>query len=189
ALKTPPAQPSLAMPPRATGPALLLVSALVAGGALAAVAATYVTPSTLQVTVGQPPVRLEVGAGGQNGRYFSPALEPSANRTIVAGTLKPPAGADATVKDVLRIVETTGTPRVVTLRGAMASSASVEVFTWTVADGGATLATLDLRQSDPSATFTLPAGATVQTTVRVDLAEGAGRHNAPGSFTLWLVVG
>ena len=178
------------MPPRAAGPlALLVVAALAAGGALAAVAATYVTPSTLAVSVGQPPVRLEVGAGGQNGRYFSPALELSANRTIVTGTLKPPAGADATVKDALRVVETTGSARSVTLRGAHVGSASVEVFMWTVVDGASTVATLDLRQADPSATFTLPAGATYKATMRIDLAEGAGRHNSPGSFTLWLVVG
>ena len=177
------------MAPGTALPVLLLAAALVAGGALAAVAATYVTPSTVAVTVGQPPVRLEVGGGGQNTRYFSPALEPSANRTIVTGTLKAPAGADATVKDVVRVAETTGSARTVTLRGALASSANVEVFTWTVMDGSAAVATLDLRQADPSATFTLPAGATYKTTMRIDLAEGAGRHNAPGSFTLWLVVG
>lgn len=176
------------MPPGTALPALLLAS-LVAGGALAAVAATYVTSSTLQVTVGPPPVHLEVGAGGQKTRYFSPPLEVSANRTIVTGTLKAPAGADATVKDVLRLVEATGNARTVTLRGQPSSSANVEVFAWTVMDGSTPVATLDLKQADPSATFTLPAGATYRTTMRIDLAEGSGRHNAPGDFTLWLVVG
>lgn len=177
------------MHPRGTGPVVLLaVAALAAGGALAAVAATYVTPTTLEVGVRPPLVHLEVGPGGQNTRYFSPALELSANRTLVTGTLKPPAGADATVKDALRVVEASGAARTVTLQGAQVPGDKVEVFTWTAYHGGTAVGTLDLRQPDPSATFPLPAGATFTLTMRMDLADGAGRHNAPGSFTLRLVV-
>lgn len=164
-----------------------LVLAVLVPTALAAVAVTY-QATTMTATVAPPPVTFTVGAGGSNTRYFAPPLEQSPNATSLSGTLKGKAGADATVKDVARLVEAAGASQLVTLAATQVTNSRVETLTWTVKSGATTIAILNSRAPDPSTTFTLPANATYALDLRVDLADGAGKNNSPTSFDLWLVV-
>lgn len=165
-----------------------LAAGLACATAGAAIIVTYSTPATLETTVTPPPVVFQAGPGASKARYFSPPIEATANGTGVTGGVNGKAGVDVKVKDVLRIVDQTGSPRNVTLSGTQVTNARVEAFEWRVMNGTTLVATLDLKAATPSVTFTLPASTTYKVTMRLDLADGAGVHNTPTSFDLRLGV-
>lgn len=179
----------MAFPP---GPRIVkgaaFVAIVLALGTAAAAVVTYGAPSALTITATAPPVVLEVGNGGAKERHFAPALTTSPNGTTVEGAFRARAGADVTVKDVLRVVEAAGAPQSVTLAGERVSSDKVELFTWTVRDRGTTVATLDMRSASPSASFVLPSGSTYTLDLRMDLEDGSGKDTVPASFTLRVEV-
>lgn len=172
------------MLPRAAVAALAIV--LLSGGAEAAI--TLVATSGLATGVVAPPVRFELGAAGSATRYFSP-LTLSANATMASGALVGRAGADLYAKDALRLVNARASPQSVTLSSSQLTNGQLDVFTWLVYDGATLVATLDLEAASPSVGFVLPASTTYRLDARIDLADGAGLHNAPASFQLALRVG
>lgn len=167
---------------------VLAVSLLATATAVEA-AISWTTVSTIDASVTSAPVKLALGNGASRPHYFSPPLTLSANETVASGTFKAPAGADARVKDVLRLVETTAASQSVTLAATQIGNARVETFTWTVKDGNTVVATLDAKDGTPSASFTLPASTTYKLDLRVDMADGAGLDNSPSSFDLRIVIG
>lgn len=167
--------------------ARLAVPLALAGGLLCGVVAStalsWSSASSLTVNVSTPAAEFELGTGASKARFVgSPTL--SANKTGFSATLRAPAAADATVKDVLRLKSLSSSATTVTLRGAQVTNPRVEAFQWIVRDGATRVAALDYRAASPSATFTLPAGATLAMDIRIDLAEGSGKNNAAPSFTL-----
>lgn len=144
--------------------------------------------STVQVGVTTPPVQLETGAGANRTHYFSPLLTVSANGTTLGGTLLAHAGADARVKDVFKVASRAPGAKSVTLSATQVSSANVELFTWTVYNGTTLIGALDMLAASPSLSFSLPSGQTWSADLRLDMADGAGIHNSPSSFTLRMVV-
>lgn len=173
------------MRPKAAAAAALTVL-LLTGGAEAAI--TVVATSGLTTSVVAPPVRFELGDAGAATRYFSP-FTLSSNATSVSGVMVGRAGADLYAKDALRIVNARASPQGVTLAAAQLASAQLDVFQWLVYDGSTLVVTLDMEAASPSATFTLPASTTYRLDARLDLADGAGRNNAPTAFELQLAVG
>lgn len=165
--------PAQAGPAGALAAVLLLVSAAAGAGA----AITVRSESAILVGVLLPPVGFEAGSGAQSGRHVS-SFTLSANHTSFTLTLKPKPGASMNVKDVAVVFNRDDAARAVTFQAAQVGNASVETFTWTVRDGNAMVAVFNQKASSPTATFTLPAGARYSVDVRVDLAEGAGRHDA-----------
>lgn len=172
------------MVPKATAAAALTVL-LLASGAEAAI--TVVAESGLTTSVVAPPVRFELGAGGAATRYFSP-FTLSSNATSVSGVMVGRAGADVFAKDALRIVNARASPQSVTLAAGQLASAQLDVFQWLVYDGSTLIATLDVESASPSVAFTLPASTTYRLDARMDLADGAGRNNAPASFQVQLAI-
>lgn len=155
-----------------TAGALLLVLAISAQAGI-----SWTSVGALQTQAAESGVQLEAGAGANNGRYVKD-FQISANKTGFTGEIKAKAGADMTLKDLVRARNLDDAPRRVTLRASQATSAHVEAFTFTVRDGGTTVATLDYKAASPSATFTLPAGTAYRFDLRIDLADGAGNDNA-----------
>lgn len=167
---------------------LLLVGGLVAAATLAQAGIQWVSTGVFSLGTTAPPVELGLGAGGEKARYFS-ALALSANKTQLSGTLLGRAGADLVVMDVVRVTNTAASPQSVTLSATGLSNAQLEVFAWTLRDGGATVGTLAYTDASPALSFTLPAGESRTLDLRIDLADGAGAHNAALDFDLRVVVG
>lgn len=167
--------------------ALAAVLALVAAAAGAGAAVTLRSDSTLLVGVQPPPVGFEAGPGAERARHVSGfALSPDGTSLTV--TMKPKPGASMNVKDLAFVLNRDDAPRTVSFRAAQVPNASVEAFTWTVRDGNAVVAVFNQKAASPTATFTLPAGARFSVDVRVDLAEGAGRHDAAVTTGLGMEV-
>lgn len=145
--------------------------------------------STTTVTVGVQagPCVFQLGDGASNSRYFK-HVTLSTNGTSFTAEAKVRAGGDMVVADVIRLTNSGAVSENVILRGTEVTNARVEMFTWTVKDGATTVATLNLRESGPLASFTLPAGTTYGIDVRVKLAEGSGNHNAKEPFSIWMEV-
>lgn len=152
-------------------------------------AISWSTTSTTTTSVTPPPVQLELGNGANKTHYFSPPLTLSANGTLVSGTLSAKAGADARVKNVLKIANRDAALQNVTLTATQVTNANVEAFTWSVYDGNTLVGILDLKSATPSLAFALPAAATYRLDLRIDIADGAGKDNSPTSFDLSERVG
>lgn len=165
---------------------VLLAATLVAAGAQAAI--TLVSYSEVSTSVVGPPVKLEIGPAGSTARYFSP-FSLSANSTIASGTALARAGADWYAKDVLRVANQRASPQSVTISSTQLVNAQLDAFQIHLYDGATLLATMDLESASPSIGFTLPASTTYRLDMRLDLADGAGAHNAPTSFDIRLRVG
>lgn len=164
-----------------------LVAMALLGAGLGAAAIAWTSTSTLTTSATAAPVELEMGAGGLKTRYFS-SLSIGANETRLSGTLLAKAGADVTVKDVVRVVNRGSASQTVTLSATQVSNSYVEVLALTVLDGATTVGVLDYEAASPSVTFTLPAGASRTLELRVDMADGAGLDNAQLSLGLTLGV-
>jgi hypothetical protein len=166
---------------------LVAALAITAMALHAEAAIRWTSTGMLEAQVLPADVHFEMGTGGAKTRYFHDfAL--SANETQFSGTLKAKAGADTSVRDVLAIHNDGLAPRDLTLRASRVGNAQFEVFTWTIRDGSTTVATFDYIAGSPSAAFTLAPGAFYALDLRVDLADGAGMHNAGVAFDLWLEV-
>lgn len=164
---------------------VLLAAATLAAGVQAAV--TWTSQSTVTTDVRVPPAAFEKGSNAENNRYFK-NFELSTNQTSFTAEVKPRAGADTTVTDVLDLVNAGGQSRSVTLSATQVSNEKVEQFEWRILDGGTLVATVDYLSASPQASFTLPASTTYTFDLRVDLADGAGNKNAGISFDLQLEV-
>lgn len=178
---TAPLPPGIPRGAAVTALALLLVAPL------AAAAITFVSLGTLTVSTLAPATHFVKGEGGENGKHIG-HLTVSANGTRFSAGVKPRAGAEVVVKDVVRLVSDRGAPIHLTLRGSPVLNPQVTAFQWTVRDGTTPVAVLDYKTASPTATVTLPAGATYLLDLRVELAEGAGKDNAAVSFTMDLEV-
>src|SRR5688500_9639086 len=115
--------------PRRLAPLALAAIALLGAG-VGAAAIAWTSTSTLSTSATTAPVALEMGAGGLKTRYFTP-LSIGANETQLSGSLLAKAGADVTVKDVLRVVNRAGSSQTVTLSATQVSNARVEVLAFT----------------------------------------------------------
>lgn len=165
--------------------AAMLGTLLVAAMAQAAI--SWSSQGSLATGVAPSPVAFTAGAGASNTRYFSDfAL--SANQTSFTGAFKAKPGADSGVRDVVRVTNVDDATRTVTLRANQVSNAQFEAFTWTVKDGGSVVAVFDYRTTTPTSTLTMTSGKVYTLDLRVDLADGAGRHNAATTLGLWLEV-
>lgn len=160
----------------------LVVVAIEAQGAI-----SWSSTSSIETQVTPPPLHLELGEGSGKTRYFRD-LQLTDNRTGFTGEIKGTAGADLSVKDVLRLVNDAGTDRPMTLRAHQVSNANVEVLTWTIHDGSTTIATFDYASATPSASFTIPPDVSYTLDLRIDLADGAGSDNAGVALGLWMEV-
>lgn len=163
----------------------LVCASLLSAGALAGVA--WRTTSTLSATVGPPLVELALGTGAARAS-FATGLVLSANHTAFSGTLTARAGGSVVVKDVVDVASKDTAARTVTLLGTQVTNSRVTTLTWTVRNGSTIVATLDLRAASPSATFTLPAGATYLVDLRANLSGGSGHDNADATLGLGLKV-
>lgn len=152
-------------------------------------AISWSTTSTIATSVGAPPVQLELGNGANKTHYFSPPLTLSANGTLVSGTLSAKAGADARVKEVLKIANRDVATQNVTLTATQVTNANVEAFSWSLYNGSTLVGILDLKSATPSLAFALPPSTTYRLDLRIDLADGAGNTNSPASFDLSERVG
>lgn len=166
---------------------VLAALALIVVALQAQAAIRWSSTGSLAASVTDPRIELQAGSGASNSRYVKD-LEISTNGSAFTGTVKPKSGADLRVKDVVRIANVDDGARTVTMRADQVSNARYEVFTWAARNATATVATFDYLVATPSASFTIPAGETIQLDLRVDLADGAGNDNAAISFGLWLVV-
>jgi hypothetical protein len=163
----------------------LVAALLVAVEAEAAI--RWTSAGEVAVSAQSVPVHFEMGAGGEKARYFRDfAL--SANQSSFSGTFKAKAGADTTVKDVVRLVNAGHVERTVTMRADNVSIAHYEVLWWIVRENATTVALFDYRASTPSATLAMPPGRTYTLDLRADLADGAGVHNAGVPLGLRLEV-
>ena len=147
----------------------------------------WTSTSTLTTTGNAAaPVFFELGESASNARYIkSPQV--STNGTVVTADIKARAGSHIEVKDVFRINNSQASPDTVTLEGNLIVNLQIERFTWRVRDGATTLDVLDHKDVTPSATFTVPAGSSVQLDLILDTADGAGKNNARVNFDLRLV--
>lgn len=172
------------------GPASLLAAAgaallLFAGSALAGI--VWTSTSTITSGVVAPPVRFDDGPGATNSRYVHD-YQPTVNRTGFTATLGGKVGADVRVKDVVRVTSVDDVARNVTIRAISVTNANVASFTWSVKDDGATIATIDMKTATPQCSFVLPAGASFDLDLRLQILKGAGKNNATQPFELWLVI-
>lgn len=170
---------------RADRPALILTALLLSGSALASI--LVASTSTLEVSVRAPPVGFAAGGGASRERYVSDVTI-TPNATSFAATLKGRLGGDATVQDVVGLVSASGATRSVELRGAQVTNANVLIHTWTVKNGSATVATLDMRTADPSASFTIPAGSTYSLDLRLKVVRGVAASEASFTSSVWAVI-
>ena len=167
-----------ARPAGASGPAAAaLVSVLLAVTLSAQAGISWTSTGAIDTQAQEALVRLEAGAGATNSRYVKD-FEISANKTGFTGEVKAKAGADMTLKDLVRAHNADDAPVTVTLRATQSSNAQMQAFTFTVRNETGAVATLDYKAASPSATFAMPVGATYQFDLRIDLADGAGNHNA-----------
>lgn len=174
--------------PSTRGRAVVLAALVLTGlAASAGAAATVAAVSHLHVGVRAPPVAFEQGPGASSLRHVE-GFSLSLNKTSFSLTLKPKPGAGLVVKDLARVSGASEAAREVTLRGEAVDNARVESFTWTIRNGTTVVAVLNHKAASPSATFTLPAGARYALDLGIDLAEGAGQHNARAPFGLRLEV-
>ena len=163
----------------------VLAAVVVATGAHAAINVT--SSSTIDLTVGPPPVGFALGGNADKSRYVSDvAVTP--NGTSFEASITGRLGGDSTVKDVVRLASTAGGTRTVTLQGTQVSNPNIPIVSWTVRNGGSTVATLDLRASSPSATFTIASGATYELDLRVKALRGIAANEAEFSTSVWAVV-
>ncbi|HUR68809.1 MAG TPA: hypothetical protein VM370_06140 [Candidatus Thermoplasmatota archaeon] len=163
---------------------LLLLATPAASAAISLVA----TSSTLTTSAVAPPVTLALGAAGSSARYFS-SWTLSSNATSVTGTVLGRAGADWYAKGVFDIVNGRTSAQTVLLSSTQLTNAQLDVFVLYVYNGTTLVGSFDLEAASPSLTFTLPASTTYRLDMRLDLADGAGNHNAPSSLSLALRVG
>lgn len=168
--------------PRAGAIALVL---LLVGAAAAAI--TVSSTSTLQTTVRDAPVHFSLGSGAAKERFVS-NVTVTPNGTSFSASLTGRLGGDVNVKDVVRLVSASSATRTVELRGTQVDNVNVPIHTWTVRSGGATIATLDMRQNSPSATFTIAAGATYEMDLRVKVLRGITASEAQFTSSVWGAV-
>lgn len=166
------------------GALALLVIAVEAHAGIA-----WISPrGQLDTSVMAPPLIFAEGEGAASNRYVKD-ITFSENRTSFTGTIRGKAGADAVNEDVLRLNHQGNASLAVTLRAAQITNPHVEAFVWTLRDGDAIVATLDHRAQSPSASFVVAPGASLAMDVRVDLADGSGKHNARVAFDLHAEAG
>lgn len=169
------------------GRALLACALLVALAAGVEAAAYWSATSTLTTSARPPPAVFEHGANANNTRYVE-GFTLSQNQTSFSGTFKGRTGAEVTVKDVVRLHSTLTAPATVTLTGSTIANAKVTQFAWTVRDGTTPVATLDHKTASPTATFTLPAGATFLLDLKDVVAKNSGKNDANVAFTVGVRV-
>lgn len=161
---------------------------LLASGAHAAITLSSID-STIDVSVRAPPVSFLLGAGANKERYFS-EISLTPNGTSFAAGITGRLGADILVKDVVRLTNSASGDRTVTLRGVQVTNVYVPIHSWTVRSGGSTtVATMDMRASDPTATFNLPQGATYELDMRVKVLRGVAANEATFTSSVWAVIG
>lgn len=167
-------------------PALALAGLVLAAVGVQA-AITWSSTSTLTTSVAAPTVYFQEGVGAGKTRYFA-SFALSQNATSFTAEFKPRIGADTTVKDVVRITSASAASRSVTFTATQVANANVERFLFLVKDGSTVIATVDYLAASPSATFTLPAGATFKLDLRVDLTDAATVGNTNVAFDLRVSV-
>lgn len=150
-------------------------------------ATTWTSETSLGVEATAPPITFEKGETADDERWFR-SFELSAEETAFTAEVKPRGGAHVTIEDVVRLNSTDDEPRTVRLTGTAVTNDEVEVFAWTIRDGGSALAELDHKEADPSASVEVPAGDRFAMDLEIDLADGAGRTNAGISFEIQLEV-
>lgn len=163
----------------------VLATVVVATGAHAALSVT--STSTIDLTVGPAPVGFVLGSNADKSRYVSNvAVTP--NGTSFEASITGRLGGDVTVKDVVRLASTATGTRNVTLHGTQVSNPNVPIISWTVRNGGSTVATLDMRAAAPTATFTIPAGQSYELDLRVKVLRGVAANEAAFSSSAWAVI-
>ncbi len=166
----------------ATGTAALLL----ATSAYAAV--SWTSTSTLTTSIIEPPVQFVKGDNADNRRYMR-SFDLSTNGTAFTAEVKPRAGAEMTVRDVVRVDNSAGSSDfAIELTGTQIVNVYLERFEWNIRNGSTNVANLDYLAANPQATFTLPTGQVFTMDLVVDLADGAGRTNAGVSFDLTMEV-
>lgn len=161
--------------------------ALLAAAVFAAAAIQWSSQSQITTSVLAPPVHFVLGSKANDDRYLSGASV-STNKTTFNTTVIGRIGADVTVKDVVRVTNEGASSQSVTLRAGQVSNVKVVAYTWTVKDGGTTVATLDMRSANPSATFDLPSGEH-KIDLRIKLAKTASSGDTTYSAPMWMAIG
>lgn len=167
---------------------MMAAAAILLASAAASAAILLRSESTFVTGVADVPVRVAAGDGASNGRYIT-SFTVSGNATSYSAGITGRVGADATVKRVATLENPGAVSRTITLRGSQVAATNVQIHGWTVKDGGAAIATLNMKDASPSASFTLPAGETYNVDMRVKIAKGASINAAEFSSSVWVVVG
>ena len=170
-------------------PALSLALLLTTGLAAAAITVTYSTSSTLTTSVTAPPIQLLDGtdAGESALSDYVTAYDISTNRTYLTATVKGVPEANLTVGSFFRLQNADDASHAVTLSTSQVSNSYVGTYALGIYDGSSALvATMDLKAASPSATFTLPAGATYSARLWLVLNTGAGADNVDVSSAVAL---
>lgn len=163
-------------------PALAALALLAASiGAHAAIRWTSTTAVTLSAA--PPPVRFVAGPGSERERFID-SFEASPDGTSFEARIDARSGGLVHVKDVARLEATTANATLVALTGSRVLDPGIEEFAWTIRNGSRAVAVLDHRAVSPEAGFTLPGGATYTLDLRIDVADGGGRHDAAPAFSL-----
>lgn len=165
----------------AIGSAILVV----ASGTQAAI--VWSSESTLVTSVVSPSVTLGVGTGASKERFVD-GVAVSANKTRFAANLHGWIGASADVKDVIRLYNNGTGPRTVTLRGTQVTDPSVISLEWLVKDGPITRATLDMRDPNPSASFSAEPSTIYKLQLKFKVARGPSASDAAFSTGVWSVL-
>lgn len=148
---------------------------------------SWTSDSTLKTHSLAPPMHFEKGDNADDKRWFK-SFSLSTNKTSFTAEVKPRAGGTVYISDVVRTVNADDEQRSIVLTGSEVTNSKIEAFEWHVRDGSSRVAALDHTTADPSASYTLPADGAYRLDLKIDLEQGAGRHNAGISFTVQLEV-
>lgn len=174
-----------------TKPGLALAVLAVAGLATAAVTLSYTNTSTVTTSVAPAPVQFLAGsdAGPAALSDYVTAYSISTNKTFITATVKGIPEGTLAVGSFFQLRNVDDTARSVTLSTAQVTNAYVTAYTLQVYTANNTLAsTLSMTSTSPSATFTLPAGATYTARLTLTLASGAGADNVALTNAVALAV-
>lgn len=160
------------------GARLLAVAlALTLAGAAAAEVVLRQGASVLSVGATEPPVAFAAGAQSAEGRHVK-SFALTVNKTGFVASLRGVPQAIVAVPELARLENGGASAQTVTVSAERTSSAAVLAYRLEFLDGTSLVGTLDLRASSPSTTFTLAGGAALKVRAVLQLAEGAGNHDA-----------
>jgi len=152
-------------------PLLVLVALATLTGA--AITVTYLTDTTVTTETADPPVQFRDGGDTSSTGDYVTSFSRSTNDTYLTATVKGVPEANLTVDSFFKLENVDDAEKSVTLSTSQVTNGNVDDYSIVVLDDTSnTVDVLELTESSPSASTSIPASTTYEGKLHLELASG-----------------